>query len=92
MCGACRSTKWDWVVSSGRGTVYSHAVHHHPPLPGVDLPHAVVLVELEEGVRMVSHLTPETRDDVRIGLPVEVLFSELHDELTLPVFRPRAER
>lgn len=91
MCGSCRSTDWNTIVASGRGVVYSHAVHHHPPLPGVELPHVIVLVELDEGVRIVSHLTPESGGEVRIGLPVEVVFSELHDELVLPLFRPRPQ-
>lgn len=89
MCGVCRSTEWDTVEASGRGEIYSYVVHHHPPLPGVETPHPVVLVELEEGVRIVSNVEGLAPDDVSIGMPVELAFAELHDELTLPVFRPR---
>jgi uncharacterized OB-fold protein len=89
MCGACQSTSWDVVVSSGRGTIYSYAVHHHPPLPGIDLPLVAILVELEEGVRMVSSLTGEARDTVAIGLPVDVVFERVEDDLTLPLFALR---
>jgi uncharacterized protein len=58
MCPSCRSTDWDWQVASGRGTCYSYAVHHHPPLPGIDPPHTVVLVDLEEGVRSCRRRRP----------------------------------
>ena len=90
MCGECHSTAWDTVVSTGRGEVYSYAVHHHPPLPGIDLPLVAVLVALEEGVRIVSTLTAAGPDDVHIGMLVEVVFDAVDDDLTLPLFRPRA--
>lgn len=88
MCPHCRSTDWDWVVASGRGTVHSHAVHHHPPLPGVELPHTVLLVELEEGVRVVSEATGMGHRDVRVGLPVELVWKQVDDELVVPAFGP----
>ncbi|MEJ9080637.1 bifunctional MaoC family dehydratase N-terminal/OB-fold nucleic acid binding domain-containing protein [Gordonia malaquae] len=64
----------DYVVSSGRGTVYSHVIHHAPKVPGRSLPFAVALVELEEGVRMLGELRGIDPADVRIGLEVEVTF------------------
>lgn len=87
MCGSCRSTEFDVVVSSGRGTIYSYAVHHHPKLPGIELPLVVILVELEEGVRLVSSLDATSPEAVAIGLPVEVVFTQVDDDLTLPLFR-----
>ena len=91
MCGHCRSTDWDWVVASGRGTVHSVAVHHHPPLPGIRPPHAVVLVDLDEGVRFLSHITGMDDRDVRIGMPVELVFAQVPGGQTLPLFRPAAD-
>jgi uncharacterized OB-fold protein len=73
-------------VSSGRGTVYSYVVHHHPPVPGFTPPFVVALVELEEGVRVVSNLIEVDPSSVEIGLPVRVAFEAVDDELTLPVF------
>lgn len=87
MCGSCQSTDVDVVVSSGRGTIYSYAVHHHPPLPGIELPLVVILVELEEGVRLVSSLADASPEAVAIGLPVEVVFTQVDEDLTLPLFR-----
>jgi len=88
MCPSCRSTNWDWTVASGRGTVFSYAIHHHPPLPGIDPPHTVLLIDLDEGVRFLSHATGMTHRDVSIGMPVELTFESVDDELTLPLFRP----
>ena len=89
MCSACQSTAWDTVTSTGRGEIYSYATHHHPPLPGIKLPLTAVLVALEEGVRIVSTLTGTPPDDVRIGMPVEVVFEDVDQDLVLPVFRAR---
>ncbi|RPA02521.1 bifunctional MaoC family dehydratase N-terminal/OB-fold nucleic acid binding domain-containing protein [Gordonia sp. OPL2] len=64
----------EYVVASGRGTVFSHVVHHAPKVPGRQLPFVVALVELDEGVRMLGELRGIAPEDVRIGLPVEVTF------------------
>ncbi|GED96804.1 hypothetical protein nbrc107697_08430 [Gordonia crocea] len=64
----------DYVVASGRGTVYSYVVHHAPRVPGRTLPFVVALVELEEGVRMLGELRGVDPDAVSIGMPVVVDF------------------
>jgi len=100
-CAACGSFDLGWRVSSGRGVVYAWAVPHHPQVPGFDYPLFVVLVELEEGVRLVSNLVDVERDQLRIGLEVEVCWLDSHPALvqdvadsrgpiSLPQFRPRA--
>lgn len=88
MCPSCRSTEWDHVVSSGRGTVHANVVHHHPRLPGVDIPHAVILVDLDEGVRIVSEAVGMGPREVRIGMPVEARFRALDDDMTVVAFGP----
>ncbi len=86
LCGECGSSDQGYLVSSGRGVVYSHVTHHYPKLPGVELPHTVLLVELEEGVRIVSELAePGT---VHIGLPVQVAFTKVPGGALRPTFRP----
>ena len=90
MCGSCGSLEWDTVRSSGRGEVYSFVVHHHPPVPGFQVPFAVALVELEEGTRLVSNLIDIDPADVTVGLPVEVTFDVAEDGFAVPLFRPRS--
>ncbi|MEU6669450.1 bifunctional MaoC family dehydratase N-terminal/OB-fold nucleic acid binding domain-containing protein [Streptomyces sp. NPDC046727] len=86
-CNACGSPGWDTVEASGEGTVYSYVVLHHPPFPAFDPPYAVGLIELAEGVRMVSNVVGVPYDKVGIGLPVRLGFQRYDEELTLPVFR-----
>ena len=91
MCPECGATKPIHLVSDGLGEVYSYVVHHHPRVPGRATPFVVALVELDEGVRMLGELTGIAPDDVRVGLPVEVVFTKVDDDLTMPSWRPRAE-
>ncbi|MGW2329950.1 bifunctional MaoC family dehydratase N-terminal/OB-fold nucleic acid binding domain-containing protein [Streptomyces sp. NPDC001700] len=86
-CGGCGSPEWDTVAASGAGTVFSYVVMHHPPFPAFDPPYAVGLIELAEGVRIVSNITGVPYEEVRIGMPVELEFLRADDELELPVFR-----
>ncbi|MET9320080.1 OB-fold domain-containing protein [Streptomyces sp. NPDC003038] len=95
-CNACASPDWDTVEASGAGAVFSYVVMHHPPFPAFTAParpgdapgpYAVALVELAEGVRMISNITGMPYDKVRIGLPVQLEFLRLDDGLELPVFR-----
>ncbi|WP_432587544.1 OB-fold domain-containing protein [Streptomyces sp. HD1123-B1] len=93
-CGRCGSPEWETAEASGRGTVFSHVVMHHPPFPAFEPPYAVGLVELVEGVRMVSGITGVPYDKVRIGMPVELEFLRVEDakgSMELPVFRATAE-
>ncbi|WP_375256523.1 bifunctional MaoC family dehydratase N-terminal/OB-fold nucleic acid binding domain-containing protein [Streptomyces sp. PKU-EA00015] len=91
-CAACGSPDWDAVAASGAGTVFSYVVMHHPPFPAFDPPYAVGLIELAEGVRFVSNVVGVPYDKVRIGMPVELEFLRVDDDLELPVFRAAPER
>ncbi|MCZ4508302.1 OB-fold domain-containing protein [Streptomyces sp. ActVer] len=86
-CNACGCPDWDTVEAGGDGTVYSYVVMHHPPFPAFDPPYAVGLIELAEGVRMISNVVGVPHDRVRIGMPVRLEFEQVDDELELPVFR-----
>ncbi|WP_314222933.1 bifunctional MaoC family dehydratase N-terminal/OB-fold nucleic acid binding domain-containing protein [Streptomyces zaehneri] len=92
-CNACGSARWDTVEAGGEGTVFSYVVMHHPPFPAFSPPYAIGLIELAEGVRIISNVVDVPYDKVRIGMPVELEFRSYDDEdgeLVLPVFRPRA--
>ncbi|MEU6538944.1 bifunctional MaoC family dehydratase N-terminal/OB-fold nucleic acid binding domain-containing protein [Streptomyces sp. NPDC047000] len=87
-CNSCGGLGWDTVEASGDGTVYSYVVMHHPPFPAFDPPYAVALIELTEGVRLVSDVVGVPYDKVRIGMPVRVAFRTYDEGLVLPVFQP----
>jgi uncharacterized OB-fold protein/acyl dehydratase len=80
-----------YVVAGGSGTVYSYVVHHHPPVPGKTLPLVIALVELPEGVRVLADMPGTDPAQVEIGMPVQIGFERIDDELTLPVWRPAGE-
>jgi uncharacterized OB-fold protein len=77
----------DYVVASGRGSVFSFVVHHAPKVPGRQVPYVVALVELEEGVRMLGELRGIDPAEVEVGLPVEVGFQQLDDDNTVPYWK-----
>ena len=91
VCTNCQSDALEWVESSGRGSVYSLTTVHRPQRPVFEPPYTVAIIELEEGWHMLTNLVECEPEDVQIGLPVEVIFRKMSDEITLPLFRPRTE-
>ena len=93
VCPACLSDNLVWTPVSGRGVVHAFTIPHRHPNPAfaARVPYVVVLVELEEGVHLLSNLigvepTPEV---VHVGMPVEIVYDQVSDAITLPRFRPR---
>jgi uncharacterized OB-fold protein len=84
-CPACLSEDWEWVASSGRGTVYSYTVVHRPPGPGFTAPYVVAIVDLDEGWQMLTNLRAAPAV-VRIGVSVRVAWEPVGDGQLLPVF------
>ena len=76
-----------YAVAAGTGEVFSYVVHHHPPVPGKRLPMVVALVQLPEGVRILGEMPGVRPDQVRIGLPVRVTFTQAGN-MALPAWRP----
>ncbi len=89
LCPHCLSSEYEWVALSGKGKVYSYVTYHRAWRPDYQdkVPYDVSLIELDEGVRMVSNVIDCPPDDVRIGMPVEVVYEDF-EEYTLPKFRP----
>lgn len=89
-CRGCLSENLEWIEASGRGKVYSFTVVHRPPTMvfEADVPYTVALVELDEGVRMMSNIVGIEPDDVRVDMPVEVVFDDITPAISLPRFRP----
>ena len=77
----------DYVVASGKGTVFSFVVHHAPKVPGRTLPFVVALVELDEGVRVLGGLRVIETSEVTVGLPVEAEFLRVDENFTLPAWK-----
>ncbi len=90
-CGSCMSANLEWIESSGRGTLYSFTTVYRPQQPVFEVPYTVVVVELEEGYFMLSNLKGVEPEDVKIGTPLEVVFEEQSEEISLPFFRVRTD-
>lgn len=91
MCPWCHSLQFEITDLSGRGSVYSYSILHHPQNPAFEYPVIAVLIELEEGVRILSNLVGLEPDGVRIGMTVAVDFRPTLRDGVVPVFRPLPE-
>jgi uncharacterized OB-fold protein len=88
MCPACGSMEWSWQSSSGRGRVFSWTTTAMPLHPGFksSVPYASVIVELEEGVRIVTEIVDCAPTELVIDQPVTVAFCRVTPAITLPKF------
>ncbi len=87
VCPHCGSGAVAWVEATGAGRVHSFTVVHRAPAPYRDeAPYVVALVDLDEGVRMMTRLVDVLPGAVAVGMPVEVA---IQGDPRLPYFRPR---
>ncbi len=90
MCPVCHSLNFDYIDLSGHGVVYSYAILHHPQNPSFEYPVLAVLIDLDEGVRVLSNLVDIDPRDITIGMPVTVDFRPTRHDGMVPVFKPQA--
>lgn len=92
VCPRCLDPHLEWRPASGRGAVYAVSVMHRPAHPGMAdrVPYAVALVDLDEGVRMLSNLVDVDihSGEAQVGMAVTVTWEPLSDGRHLPVFSP----
>ncbi|MDD5095680.1 MAG: Zn-ribbon domain-containing OB-fold protein [Dehalococcoidia bacterium] len=90
ICPNCFSYNTEWSRVSGRGKIYSFTVSNRPPLQAFqkDVPYCLALVDLEEGVRMMTNIVECQWEDLKIDMPVEVVFEDVTPLISLPKFRP----
>jgi uncharacterized OB-fold protein len=79
----------EWVAASGRGQVHTFSIIHQAFRPELTdrVPYNVVVVELEEGPFFHSNVVDCPNDEIHIGMPVEVVFDDVSEDVTLPRFR-----
>ncbi len=92
-CPHCHGTSLDWRPATGAGTVYSFTVVHHATHRALQtcVPYVIAIVELAEGPRIVTNIRGCEPEDVRVGMPVQVSFPHVPEQVTLPQFRPPAD-
>ncbi len=86
MCRECRALEWDTVEAAGGGTIHSFVVVHYPQIASLDYPNQVLLVDLDEGVRVVANATNTDREQIVIGARVQLSVQRCDDDLSLPFF------
>ena len=87
MCRNCHSLVWDTLEAGGGGTIHSFVVVHYPQIPSIEYPNQVLLVDLDEGVRVVANSIDTTADQLQIGASVQLVVRKCDDELSLPFFK-----
>ena len=89
-CTACMSDRVEWVKASGRGQVLSFTLIYRPVTQAfaAEVPYIVALIALDEGPQMMSNVVGCAPEQVYIDMPVEVVFEDWTEEISIPKFRP----
>ena len=99
MCSKCWSMDFEWAPISGKGTVYTWVTAHQAFNPSFaeDIPYASVVIDLPEGIRMMTNVVIEKgdgsfelfpQDQLKIGMPVALVYDDVTPEFTLPKWKP----
>lgn len=88
ICPECLSREVEARPASGKGTITTFTINRQPWLPGLEVPYAIGIVDLDDqpGVRITARILADHVDDVKIGSMVEVAF-EQYEDVFIPVFR-----
>lgn len=89
-CPRCLGESLSWRESAGVGVIYAFNVMHQPanPMMADQVPYVIALVDLEEGVRMVTNVVDVDPGEVKVGMAVRVRWENLSDGRHLPLFAP----
>lgn len=89
-CINCLGREVNWVQASGKGELYSFVLMHQVYHPGFasEVPYNLAEVDLAEGLRIITNIVGCSHEELRIGMPLEVTFEVITDEITLPRFKP----
>jgi uncharacterized protein len=92
-CEVCYQEEFSWVDAACRAVLFAYAVNRSAvPYPFLaDLPYVTAIVELAEGVRMISNIVECDHDALRNGMELEVVFNDVSDEYTLPYWKPASQ-
>jgi uncharacterized protein len=88
LCVRCHSERYAWTQVRGLGVVYSFTVVHHAPAAAFAAPYVVAVVRLEEGPLMLTNLVGCEPHEIRIDMPVEVVFEPIGGNMNVYRFRP----
>lgn len=89
MCHSCLSEDLGWLETKGKGVVYSFTIIRQGINPDFAsmVPYAYAIIELDEGVRFIGNIVTDNLDEIKIGSKVEVIFEELTEDISIPLFK-----
>ena len=92
-CSNCDSPDMEWAKASGKGVVHTYTIFHQRYHRGFAdaMPYNVAVIKLTECPFMLSNVIDCKNEDLKIGMPVEVVFDDIIEEYALPKFRPAEE-
>jgi len=90
VCPRCRGRELQPQAVSGRATLFSYTVNHQAWYPGQPVPYVIGLAEIDEqpGLRLTTNVVHCAIERLRIGMPLQVVFEPLGDNVALPLFEP----
>ena len=88
-CRSCLEPGLQWEQSTGHGSVYSWTVVWRPQSPSFEVPYATAVIDVAEGYRLISNIVNCDAEAIHLDMPVEVVFTQLADGVTVPYFQPR---
>jgi uncharacterized OB-fold protein len=93
LCPECHSWDYEWVKLPDTGKVYSFVVPHYVSVPAFqpDAPYVIAHITIDgtdERVRITSNVIDIPWEEVKVGMPVHVVWEDVTPEFTLPKFRP----
>lgn len=86
-CVHCFSTDIKWEKVTGKGSIFSYTIVYRTPFEGFDVPYVLAVIKLDEGPMLLSNVIDCEPEKTAIGDPVEVIFEDVTEEITLPKFR-----
>ena len=89
-CPHCFSSDFKWDTMCGKGVVSAFVIYHKAWTKYFEdkVPYAVVQVQLDEGPRLTTNVRECGLRDIRIGMPVESIYEDITEDITLVQFRP----
>lgn len=87
-CPRCTRSDLVYEPTSGRGTVFTYTVVHHPYRSDLQVPYVIALIELcdDDHLRITSNIVACEPETVYIGMPVRVIFEPHADGIFVPLF------
>lgn len=80
----------EWAKASGKGKVFAFNIHYRAFDRSFenDVPYVYALIELDEGPIFATNVIGCDPKEVKIGMPVEIVYEDITEQFTLPKMRP----